>query len=121
MNLVATAKAPLITLMDEGESKNVFDKIDDVADVSTSSVFGNQKSVLRAALMVGTLKTATYMQLMDWQARAAAHRLLETGQLTVIVHDNGSVHKSHLAREHHQRWHSACVCTSFFCLPIVLK
>lgn len=46
MNLVATALAPLITLMDAGVSKNVFDKIDDVVDVSISSVFGNQKFVL---------------------------------------------------------------------------
>ncbi|MBD2386154.1 transposase [Cylindrospermum sp. FACHB-282] len=41
---------------------------------------------------------------MDWQAQTAAHRLLETGQITVIIHDNASVHKSYLARQQHQRW-----------------
>ncbi|HEY9781641.1 MAG TPA: transposase [Leptolyngbyaceae cyanobacterium] len=56
------------------------------------------------ALMVGTLKTPTYVQLMDWQAQTAATRLLETGQITVIIHDNASVHKSSLARQQHQRW-----------------
>ena len=51
------------------------------------------------ALMVGTLKTPTYVQLMDWQAAIAKHRLHKTGQITVIIHDNASVHKSHLARQ----------------------
>lgn len=63
----------------------------------------------------------TYIQLIDWQAQIAAQRLLETGQITVIIQDNASVHKSLLARQQHQRWHSACACTSFFYLPIVLK
>ncbi len=107
--------------MDEGESKNVFDKLEDAADILTSSVFGSQKSVLRAALMMGTLKTPTYVQLMDWQAEIAAHHLEVTGQITVIIHDNASVHKSHLAPQYHQRWHSACVCTSFFSPLTVLK
>lgn len=56
------------------------------------------------ALMVGTLKTPTYVQLMNWQAAIAKHRLHKTGQITVIIHDNASVHKSHFARQHHQRW-----------------
>ncbi|WP_052304744.1 transposase [Nostoc punctiforme] len=56
------------------------------------------------ALMVGTLKTPTYVQLMNWQAQTAATRLLETGQITAIIHDNASVHKSSLACQQHQRW-----------------
>ncbi|MEJ6487475.1 transposase [Nostoc punctiforme UO1] len=56
------------------------------------------------ALMLGTLIAPTYVQLMDWQAQTAARRLLETGQITAIIHDNASVHKSHLARQQHQRW-----------------
>ena len=46
MNLVVTALVPLITLMGVGESKNVFDKIDDAVGGSTSLVFGSRKSVL---------------------------------------------------------------------------
>ncbi|MEH2261010.1 transposase [Nostoc sp.] len=54
--------------------------------------------------MVRTLKTPTYVQLINWQAIRAAHHLLTTGQITVIIHYNASVYKSHLARQHHQRW-----------------
>jgi putative transposase len=54
--------------------------------------------------MLGTLKTSTYIELMDWQAQIAAQRLLQTGQITVIIQDNASVHKSLLARQQHQRW-----------------
>lgn len=56
------------------------------------------------ALMVGTLKTPTDVQLMECLAQTAATHLLETGQITVIIHDNASVHKSSLARQQHQRW-----------------
>ena len=41
---------------------------------------------------------------MDWQAAIAQHHLHHTGQITVIIHDNASVHKSHFTRQHHQRW-----------------
>ncbi|MDM9582982.1 transposase [Nostoc sp. GT001] len=70
------------------------------------NIFGiwEPKSSFNYALMLGTLKAPTYVQLMDWQAQIAAHRLLETGQITVIIHDNASVHKSLLARQQHQRW-----------------
>ncbi|MEH2256745.1 MAG: transposase [Nostoc sp.] len=41
---------------------------------------------------------------MECLAQTAATRLLETGQITVIIDDNASVHKSSLARQQHQRW-----------------
>jgi len=37
------------------------------------------------ALMVGTLKAPTHVQLMDWQANKAQHHLDATGQITVII------------------------------------
>ena len=40
------------------------------------------------ALMVGTLTTDTYLNLMDWQANQAELHLHKTGQLTVLVLDN---------------------------------
>lgn len=56
------------------------------------------------ALMVGSLKTETFLKLMDWQA-AKAHRLFEqTGQMTVIVLDNASVHKSQLVSQRLKDW-----------------
>lgn len=56
------------------------------------------------ALMVGTLKSPTYVQLLNWQAAIAEKRWKETGQITVIVQDNASVHQSLLVRQHHLRW-----------------
>ena len=54
--------------------------------------------------MVGSLKTATFLKLMDWQASKAQQQLEQTGQLTVIVLDNASVHRSNLSQQQQQRW-----------------
>lgn len=56
------------------------------------------------ALMVGTLKAPTYVQLMDWQATKAQQHLNATGQITVIVQDNASVHRSRLTHQQIHRW-----------------
>ncbi|MBW4606702.1 MAG: transposase [Hassallia sp. WJT32-NPBG1] len=52
------------------------------------NIFGiwEPKSSFDYALMLGTLKAPTYVQLMECLAQIAAHRLLETGQITVIIH-----------------------------------
>jgi putative transposase len=47
--------------------------------------------------MGGTLKSKTYLKLMDWQAQQAQQQWQVTGQLTVLVLDNASVHRSKLA------------------------
>ena len=41
---------------------------------------------------------------MDWVAQKAAQTLAETGRLTVVVQDNGPLHKSHLVRQHWAGW-----------------
>lgn len=56
------------------------------------------------ALMVGSLKTSTFLKLMDWQAAKAQHHYQQTGQLTVIVLDNASVHRSKLSQQQQQGW-----------------
>lgn len=56
------------------------------------------------ALMMGSLKTETFLKLMNWQAAKAEAHLKSTGQLTVIVLDNASVHRSRLTREHMAIW-----------------
>ena len=57
--------------------------------------------------MVGTLKSATFLKLMDWQADLAEQHLHHSGQLTVIVLDNCSVHRSQLSKQQQQRWQQA--------------
>jgi putative transposase len=56
------------------------------------------------ALMVGALRSSTFLKLMDWQADLAQHQFNQTGQLTVIVLDNASVHRSKLSQQQQQRW-----------------
>lgn len=58
------------------------------------------------ALMLGTLNTQTYLQLMNWQAQKAQQHLTQTGVLTVIIQDNASVHRSKLTHEYFERWYS---------------
>jgi hypothetical protein len=48
------------------------------------------------AMIVGTLKAPTYVQLMEWLAAKAQQHFHATGQITVIVQDNASVHRSQL-------------------------
>lgn len=56
------------------------------------------------ALMVGTLKSKTFLRLMDWQAVKAQTQFQATGQISVIVLDNASVHKSRLTATAIERW-----------------
>lgn len=56
------------------------------------------------ALMLGSLKTPTFLELMDWQSAKAEAPFNRTGQVTVMVLDNASVHRSRLTQEHSQAW-----------------
>lgn len=56
------------------------------------------------ALAQGGFKTASYIRVMDWVAQKAATTLEQTGRLTVIVQDNGSLHTSRLAKQQEQVW-----------------
>ncbi|MEP0925245.1 transposase [Leptolyngbya sp. ST-U4] len=56
------------------------------------------------ALMLGSLKSATFLKLLDWQAAKAQQHYQQTGQLTVIVLDNASVHRSKLAQQQQPHW-----------------
>ena len=56
------------------------------------------------ALMVGTLKSTTFLNLMDWQAAIAHLHFQKTGLGSVIVLDNASVHKSHLTTAAIEQW-----------------
>jgi transposase len=41
---------------------------------------------------------------MDWVAQKAAQKLEQTGRLTVVVQDNGSIHTRQLVQQQWQRW-----------------
>lgn len=58
------------------------------------------------ALVQGSFNKERYVKVMNWLAQKSEQTLEKTGRITVTVQDNGSVHTSHLAREHWQQWQS---------------
>ena len=58
------------------------------------------------ALAYGSFKSESYIKFIDWIAELAGETFRTTGRMTVIVQDNGSLHKSHLTRQQWQRWYS---------------
>jgi len=56
------------------------------------------------ALAQGGFKTQSYLKVIDWQAQKAAQNLAQTGQITVIVQDNGPIHTSLAAQAQWQNW-----------------
>ena len=79
----------------------------------TSVRYGNRISILGLwqpgegfdyALAQGGFKGESYMKVMDWVAHKAAQTLSQTGRLTVVVQDNGSLHTSLLVRQQWTRW-----------------
>lgn len=79
----------------------------------TPKRYGNRISILglwqpgeefEYALAQGGFKGESYLEVMDWVAAKAAFTLAQTGRLTVVVQDNGSLHKSQLVRQQWERW-----------------
>ena len=58
------------------------------------------------ALAQRGFKSDSYIKVMDWQAQKARQRLEDTGQLTVIVQDNGPIHTSHATHAQWTKWHA---------------
>jgi hypothetical protein len=56
------------------------------------------------ALAQGGFDSESYMKVMDWIAEKAALTLEQTGRVTVVVQDNGSIHKQAVVRQQWQRW-----------------
>lgn len=86
------------------ESKNLFDNTQGRG--RRINIFGVWEPGLHFdyALMVGTITAPTYVQLMEWQATKAQQHFDATGQITVIVQDNASVHRSQSAQQQVERW-----------------
>lgn len=56
------------------------------------------------ALAQGGFKTASYLKVMNAQAKKAQRRLKQTSKITVIVQDNGSIHTSRDAKAMWPQW-----------------
>lgn len=68
--------------------------------------FLEPKKSFEYGLVVGGFNSERYLKLMDWQAKKAAEHLEKTGQITVIIQDGASFHKSKPVKQHWQRWQS---------------
>lgn len=55
-------------------------------------------------LALKSFKSQSYIQLMDWQASQAQEKFKKTGQITVIVQDQGSIHLSKLTKSNYEKW-----------------
>lgn len=55
-------------------------------------------------LAVGSFTSESYIRLMDWEAKQAAWRLAQTGQITVVAQDNSSIHTSQPVRARIPEW-----------------
>lgn len=56
------------------------------------------------SLKVGSYKAKNYLRFMNEQAKRATKRLFETGKLTVIIHDNASIHRAKIVQQQYQIW-----------------
>ena len=56
------------------------------------------------ALTCGSFQSNSYIKMMDWVAQHACQTLVQTGRLTVVVQDNGSIPTSQLSRQQWQNW-----------------
>jgi hypothetical protein len=56
------------------------------------------------ALKLGSFKGDSYIRVMDWIADKAAEQLQDTGRLTVVVQDNGSLHTSQQVQDKWPEW-----------------
>ena len=95
----------------------------------TTKRYGNRLSILGLwepgeqfdyALAQGGFKPPSYVKVMDKIADRAAPTLAETGRLTVVVQDNGSLHRGQLAREQWPSWQQQGLVVFFlprYCSP----
>jgi hypothetical protein len=54
--------------------------------------------------LVAVSKAKVISRVIDWIAKQTSETFRTTGRMTVVVQDNGSLHKSQLTRQQWQRW-----------------
>ncbi len=82
--------------------------------ISILGTYEVQKS-FKYALTVGGVKSKSYIEFLDWEAKEAEKELLEKGIITVIAQDNCSIHKSKKVKEKIPAWREKGL--EFFFLP----
>lgn len=55
-------------------------------------------------LVVGRFNTQRYLPILHWQAQKAQQHLQKTAQITVIIQDGASFHRSHETQRYWSKW-----------------
>lgn len=71
--------------------------------LSILGILGEKES-FEYGLKLGGFKSESYLKMMNWQADKAEENFKKTGQITVIVLDNYSVHKSQEVKKYLEKW-----------------
>jgi putative transposase len=104
MNLGVVLESPLSYGYGQiGQQKSISQRTRKGRRVNIMGVW-EEETKFEYALKVGTYKTKNYLHFMNWQAERAMKRLFETGNLTVVIHDNASIHRSKVAKKQAQIW-----------------
>lgn len=71
--------------------------------VNVIGVFEKEK-IFEYGLSLSGITSETYIKFIDWQAEKAEKHFEKTQQITVIIQDNYSVHKSQKVQEKEKEW-----------------
>ena len=91
------------TWMKIGEQKCIEQPKEPAQRQSILGIWQPEKS-FNYALIGGTFTSEEYVQVMEQEAKEAKQRFLQTGQPTVIVQDNGSIHRSKRVKKWWKLW-----------------
>ncbi|MBD2410486.1 transposase [Nostoc calcicola FACHB-3891] len=104
MNLGLNEQVRSIILIPNVANKNQLINPVEEAEELVFLVFGSRSLRFEYGAVVGGFNSERYLQLLEWQAHLAQQRLEQTGQITVIIQDGASFHRSKKVQQHWQRW-----------------
>lgn len=87
----------------KGKQKKIKQKKKRGKRLSILGIF-SQKESFEYGLKLGGFKSESYLKMINWQAEKAEKTFKNTGQITIIVLDNYSVHKSKEVKKNLEKW-----------------
>lgn len=87
----------------KGEQKKIKQKKKRGKRLSILGIF-EEKESFEYGLRMGGFKSESYIKIINWQAEKAEENFKKTGQITVIVLDNYTVHKSKEVKKYLKKW-----------------
>lgn len=93
------------TSVKKGEQKEIKQTKRRGVRLSVLGIFEENNS-FEYGLVLGEIKSDTYLKMIDWQAEQAQEHFRKTREITVIVQDNYTVHKSHKVKDKEPEWRS---------------